>query len=119
MYKYLLDFIDTNNILSPYQIVLQKNILQNHSVITLVHKISTALDSGMSVVGCYIDLKKGFDKVDHKILPKKKIDLYIDGNASKPHISIFAENKIFTEICFDTNLYKASMACTKIRMQIL
>ena len=44
---------------------------------------------------------------------------HIDGNASKPHIMIFDENEIFTEICFDTILYKVSMACTKIRMQSL
>ena len=25
---------------------------------------------------------------------------YIDGNASKPHISIFDENEVFAEICF-------------------
>ena len=31
---------------------------------------------------------------------------YIDGSASKPHISIFDKNEILAEICFDTNLYE-------------
>ena len=76
MYKYLLDFIDTNNILSKYQFGIRKNHSTIHAVIIFVNKISTALDSGMSVVGCYIDLKKAFDTVDHKILPKKIIFIW-------------------------------------------
>ena len=75
MYKYLLDFIDANNILCKYKFSFRKNHFTNHAVITLVNKISTALDSGISVVGCYIDLKKAFDTVDHKIL-MKKFELY-------------------------------------------
>ena len=30
----------------------------------------------------------------------QNVDLDIDGNASKPHISIFDENEIFAKICF-------------------
>ena len=76
MYKYLLDIIDTNNILSKYQFGFRKNHSTNHEVIIFINKISTALDSGMSVVGCYIDLKKAFDTVDHKILLKKIIFIW-------------------------------------------
>ena len=32
----------------------------------------------------------------------QNVDLDIDGNASKPHISIFDENEIFAKICLDT-----------------
>ena len=44
---------------------------------------------------------------------------HINGNASKPHISIFDENEIFAKYVFGTNFYKVSMACIKIRMQSL
>ena len=68
MYKYLLDFIDTNNILFKYQFGFRKKSFYKSC------KISSALDSRMSVVGCYIGLKKAFDTVDHNIL-LKNIDL--------------------------------------------
>ena len=43
--------------------------------------------------------------------------IYIDGNTSKPHISIFDQNEILWKYVFDTNLFKVSVACTKIQMQ--
>ena len=45
--------------------------------------------------------------------------MYIDGNASKPHIALLTKMRFLHKYVFDTNLYKVSMACTKIRMQSL
>ena len=44
------------------------------------------------------------------LLPKKKLPTLKlnNGNASKPHISIFDKNEILRKYVFDTNLYKVS-----------
>ena len=75
VYNHVIDFIDTNNLLSKQQFGFRKNYNTNHAVITLIYRISAALDSGRAVVGCYIDLKKAFDTVNHRILIKK-LQLY-------------------------------------------
>ena len=46
-----------------------------HTIITLVEKVSKALDIGNIVVAVFFDLKKVFDGVDHIIL-LRKLQLY-------------------------------------------
>ena len=75
VYNHVIDFIDTNNLLYKQQFGFRKNHSTNHAVITLIDRISAALDSGRAVVGCYIDLKKAFDTVNHRILINK-LQLY-------------------------------------------
>ena len=67
----MIDFIDDNNILSKHQFGFRKNHSTNHAVIALVDKISTALDMGKVAIGCFIDLKKAFETVNHFILINK------------------------------------------------
>ena len=43
----------------------------NTLLITLVNKITSSLDTGDLVIGMFLDLKKVFDTVDHKILHDK------------------------------------------------
>ena len=51
-----------------------------HAIITLVEKVSKALDEGKIVVGVFLDLKKAFDTVNHTIL-LRNLELYaIRGN---------------------------------------
>ena len=71
MYNHVIDFINTNNLLSKQQFGFRKHHSTNHAVITLIDQISAALDCGKAVVGCYIDLKKAFDTVNHRILIEK------------------------------------------------
>ena len=61
MYNHVIDFINTNNLLSKQQFGFRKHHSTNHAVITLTDQISAALDRGKAVVDCYIDLKKAFD----------------------------------------------------------
>ena len=71
MYKHLINFVDKNDILYNYQFGFRKQHSTNHAVITLVEKITTALDKDKIVVGCFLDLKKAFDTVNHRILISK------------------------------------------------
>ena len=71
MYKHLISFVDKNDILFKYQFGFRRQHLTNHAIIALVEKISNALDKGKVVVGCFLDPKKGFDTVNHRILISK------------------------------------------------
>ena len=55
-------------------LVSEKDTTQQ-AIITLVNKIISCLDNGDLVIGVFLDLKKAFDTVDHKIL-LKKLDAY-------------------------------------------
>ena len=68
---YIIDFINTNKLLSKQQFGFRKHHSTKHAVITLIDKLSATLDDGKAVAGCYIDLKKAFDTVNHRILIEK------------------------------------------------
>ena len=71
MASHIMDFLDTNNILYDKQFGFRKSHSTSHAIITLVDKVSRALDTGKFIVGVFLDLKKAFDTVDHTILLKK------------------------------------------------
>ena len=93
MYNHLIDFIDENNILSKHQFGFRKNHSTNHAVIALVDKISTALDMGKVAIGCFIDLKKAFETVNHFILINKLRKYGIHGNILEWFISYLDNRK--------------------------
>ena len=78
--NYSIDFLDSNNLLYKYQFGFRKSHNTSHAIITLVDKVSRALDTGKFVVGLYLDIKKAFDAVPHSILLEKLYALGIRGN---------------------------------------
>ena len=68
IFRYVIEFLEENNILYEYQFGFQKNHSTSHAIITLVERVTKALDTGKYVVGVFIDLKKAFDTTDHGIL---------------------------------------------------
>ena len=46
----------------------------------MVEKVNQALDTGKVLVGVFLDLKKAFDTVDHKILVDKLFKYGVWGN---------------------------------------
>ena len=80
MYNHLINFVDKNYILYKYQFGFRRQHLINHAYITLVEKITTALDKDKIVVGCFLDLKKAFDTVNHRILISKLHNYGIRGH---------------------------------------
>ena len=59
---------------------LGKVISTSHTIITLVEKVSKALDTGKIVVGVYLDIRKAFDCVRHSTLLDKLHKIGIRGN---------------------------------------
>ena len=55
---YVTEFLEDNHIFFQYQFGFRKNHSTSHAIITLVEKVSKALDTGKYVVGVFLDLKK-------------------------------------------------------------
>ena len=73
MYDRLISYMLKNHTLFEYQFGFQKGKSAHVSFITLVDRISEALDNGDYVVGVFPDFAKAFDTVDHAILLDKML----------------------------------------------
>ena len=72
-----------------YQFGFRKHHSTSHALITLVERVTKALDTGKYIVGVFLDPKKSFDTVDHIILLKKIEKYGIGGNTLKWFKSFF------------------------------
>ena len=71
IYNRVFDFLNNHNIITGSQYGFRKKYSTYMPLIHLLSKIHSALDSGDSVIGLFLDLSKAFDTVDHAILLKK------------------------------------------------
>ena len=78
--NYIVNFLESNNILYEHQYGFRKGHSTNHAVLTLVERVAKALDTGKIVVGIYLDIRKVFNSIDHPILLRKLYSLGICGN---------------------------------------
>ena len=72
-----------SKIFYQYQFGFRKHHSTSHAIITLVERVTKALDTGKYIVGVFLDLKKAFDTVDHSILQKNLEKYGIRGNMHK------------------------------------
>ena len=70
MYNKLIQFLYQYNVLYQNQFGFRQGHSTHHALITLVDNITKSLDDGDIVIGMFLDLKKAFDTVNHKILIK-------------------------------------------------
>ena len=77
----LLSFCNKFNSFNDEQLGFRKNISTLNSIETLQKKVIESLDSNKYCVGLFVDLKKAFDTVNHRILTNK-LDYY--GIRGKP-----------------------------------
>ena len=71
MANFFTNFLDANDLLYNSQFGFRHNQSTSHAIITLIEKISGALDTGKIVCGIFIDFRKAFDVIPHKTLLKK------------------------------------------------
>ena len=83
MYNRLIHFLDQNKVLYQNQFGFRQGHSTHHALITLVDNITKSLDNGDIVIGVFLDLKKAFDTVNHKILLKKLYHYGIRRNVLK------------------------------------
>ena len=75
--------MEENELFYKNQFEFRKQHSTSHAIITLVEKVSEALDKGKMGLGILLDLKKEFDRVNHTIL-LRKLELFgIRGNLHK------------------------------------
>ena len=70
MYNKLIQFLYQYNVLYQNQFGFRQGHPTHHALITLVDNITKSLDDGDIVIEIFLDLKKSFDTVNHKILLK-------------------------------------------------
>ena len=75
MYNRLILFINRHGLLYEYQFWFQNGKSTHIALITLIDKITDALDQGELVIGIFLDFSKAFDTVDYGIL-LQKLELY-------------------------------------------
>ena len=83
MYKRLLSFITTSNILTNNQYGFRENHSTYMALLNLVDQITNSLDNKQFSLGIFIDLSKAFDTLNHEILISKLNHYGIRGTANK------------------------------------
>ena len=78
----LTNFLEENGVISKFQFGFRIHGTQ-HAIITLVDKVTKAVDSRDIVINMFIDLRKAFDTVSLSILLKKLHAYGIRGNMLK------------------------------------
>ena len=81
IYPRIYNFLDNNNVFFSKQFGFRSKHSTAHAILNMSQNISDSLDAGNFGCGVFVDLRKAFDTVDHKILLKKLYHYGIRGTA--------------------------------------
>ena len=71
VYKRIITFLDSNNILHDNQFGFRKHRSTEHAVQFLTHKFYEAVESNNYMMSIFLDFSRAFDTLSHNILMKK------------------------------------------------
>lgn len=94
----LTNFLEKNNIVCNRQYGFRKNKSTKLALIDFINDCIDAMEAGETVVGCFADLSKAFDCVDHIILLEKLASIGISGTVFKWLESYMTNRYQITEI---------------------
>ena len=94
---YIIEFLDLHNVLYDKQFGFRQRHSTSHAVITLVEKITHALDSGKVVGVVFVDFKKAYDTVSHDILLRKLEAYGIKNNVIRLIKSYLSDRKQYVQ----------------------
>ena len=95
MHKRLYTFLEIHNIIYENQFGFKKKHSTGHSLMEITEKIKESIDNGNYGCGIFIDLKKAFDTVNHKILLMKLEHYGVRGSSLKWFESYLTDRKQF------------------------
>ncbi len=98
MYKRLIEFLENNKLLFHGQFGFRSNHSTNHALLLITDKIQRAIENKEYACGIFLDLKKAFDTVDHKILLKKMEYYGVRGIANQWFSSYLINRKQFVSV---------------------
>ena len=93
MHKRLYDFLEDNNILFENQFGFRKHKSTIHALIKITEEIRESIEKNKYGCGIFIDLRKAFDTVNHKILLKKLEHYGVRGKPLKWFESYLSDRK--------------------------
>ena len=94
----LRSFLQKYKILYECQFGFREGYSTNLALIDIYERIQDTIDSGNFVMGIYIDLRKAFDTVDHKILLKKMHHYGIRGTVNTWFKSYLENRKQYVSV---------------------
>ena len=110
MHSRLYSFFETNNVFYSSQFGFQKHKSTQHSLIEIVEKIRSCIESNKYGCGIFIDLKKAFDTVNHTIL-LQKLEHYGIRDTSLEWFSTYLKNRTQFVSCNNTSSCIKSISC--------
>ena len=98
MHSRIYKFLDKHKCFYNLQFGFREKHSTNHALISIVDKISTALDKNRVVCGVFVDFQKAFDTVNHNILLNKLSHYGIRGNVNNWFRSYLQDRKQYVSI---------------------
>ena len=92
MYDRLYSFLEKKESLYEHQLIFRNNRSTTYALIQITESIRKTCDNGLYSCGVFLDLKKGFDTVNHKLLLSKVEYCGIRGKA-KEWFRFFIHNR--------------------------
>ena len=91
-------FLEQCNCYYPFQFGFRLNYSTNSALMSIVENIQTQLDNGEFPIGVFVDLRKAFDTVDHRVLLQKLEHYGVRGISKKWFSSYLTNRKQFVSI---------------------